>query len=62
VAEIELSVYKRQCLPERIPALEEMRILTQAWNEDRNSRQTQVNWQFSTEDARIKLKKLYPKV
>lgn len=62
VAEIELSVYKRQCLPERIPTLEKMRALTQAWNEDRNSRQSQVDWQFSTEDARIKLKRLYPKI
>lgn len=61
VAEIELSVYKRQCLPERIPTLEEMRALTYAWNENRNSRQTKVDWQFSTENARIKLKRLYPK-
>jgi hypothetical protein len=58
VAEIELSVYKRQCLPERIPALEEMRALTYAWNEGRNSRQSKVNWQFSTKDARSKLKRL----
>jgi hypothetical protein len=62
VAEIELSAYKRQCLPERIPTLEKMRALTQAWNKDRNSRQTKVDWHFSTEDARIKLKRLYPKV
>jgi hypothetical protein len=62
VAEIELSAYKRQCLPERIPTLEEMRALTQAWNKDRNSRQTTVDWQVSTGDARIKLKKLYPKI
>ena len=62
VAEIELSAYKRQCLPERIPTLEKMRALTQVWNEDRNSRQTKVDWQFSTENARIKLKRLYPKV
>jgi hypothetical protein len=62
VAEIELSVYKRQCLPERVPTLEEMRALTRAWNEDRNSKQTKVDWQFFSEDARIKLKRLYPKV
>jgi hypothetical protein len=62
VAEIELSAYKRQCLPERIPTLEKMRALTQAWNKDRNSRQTKVDWQFSTEDARIKLKRLYQKI
>jgi hypothetical protein len=39
-----------------------MRALTRAWNEDRNSRQSKADWQFSTEDARIKLKKLYPKI
>jgi hypothetical protein len=58
VAEIKLSVYKRQCLPERIPTLEEMRALTRAWNEDRNSRQSKVDWQFSTKNAWIKLKRL----
>jgi hypothetical protein len=62
VAEIELSVYKRQCLPERIPTLEGMRALTRAWNEDRNSKQTKVDWQFFTDEARIKLKRLYPKI
>lgn len=62
VAEIELSVYKRQCLPERIPKIEEMRRMTNAWEADRNSRQSNVDWQFTTDDARIKLKRLYPKV
>ena len=62
VAEIELSVFKRQCLPERIPEIEEMRRMTKAWNIERNSRQTKVDWQFTTEDARIKLKRLYPKL
>ena len=62
VAEIELSVFKRQCLPERIPDIEEMRRMTKAWNVDRNSRQNKVDWQFSTENARIKLKRLYPKL
>jgi len=62
VAEIELSVYKRQCLPERIPEIEGMRLMTKVWNEERNSRQTKVDWQFTTDDARIKLKRLYPKL
>jgi hypothetical protein len=62
VAEIELSVFKRQCLPERVPEIEEMRRMTKAWNIGRNSRQTKVDWQFTTEDARIKLKRLYPKL
>jgi predicted AAA+ superfamily ATPase len=56
-----LSVFKRRCLPERIPEIGEMRRTTKAWNLERNSRQTKVDWQFTTEDARIKLKRLYPK-
>lgn len=62
IAEIELSVYKRQCLPERIPDIETMRQLTKSWNEDRNTSQNKVDWQFTTDDARIKLKRLYPKL
>lgn len=62
VAEIELSVLKRQCLPERIAELALMRKVTGAWNENRNARQTKVNWQFTCADARIKLKRLYPKL
>lgn len=62
VAEIELSVFKRQCLPERIPEIGEMRRMTKAWNLERNSRQAKVDWQFTAEDARIKLKRLYPKL
>jgi hypothetical protein len=62
IAEIELSVYKRQCIADRIACIENMRAMTKEWNEDRNNRQTKVNWQFTTEDARVKLKRLYPKV
>jgi len=62
IAEIELSVLKRQCLAERIPAIDIMKRKIKAWNQERNSRQTKVNWQFTTEDARIKLKRLYPKL
>jgi hypothetical protein len=62
VAEIELSVLKRQCLANRIDSIEKMRTQVAAWNEDRNNRQTKVDWQFQTKDARIKLKRLYPKV
>lgn len=60
IAEIELSVLKRQCLPERIPTIGLIREMTAAWNCERNARQTPVKWQFTTEDARIKLKRLYP--
>jgi len=62
VAEIELSVLKRQCLSVRIDCIEKMREKVAAWNNDRNNRQTTVDWQFKTDDARIKLKRLYPKL
>ena len=60
IAEIELSVLKRQCLPERVSNIELMRKMVAAWNRERNTRQTPVNWQFTTSDARVKLKRLYP--
>ena len=62
IAEIELSVLKRQCLAGRIDCIDKMRAKVAAWNTDRNNRQTNVDWQFRTNDARIKLKRLYPKV
>jgi len=62
IAEIELSVLKRQCLSERIPDIDKMREKTKAWNTERNTKQTKVDWQFTTDDARIKLKRLYPKL
>lgn len=61
IAEIELGLLKRQCLAERIDCIIKMRSEVRAWNTDRNNRQTNVDWQFRTEDARIKLKRLYPK-
>ena len=60
IAEIELSVLKRQCLAGRIPDIDKMRDEVRAWNIDRNNQQTKVDWQFKTEDARVKLKRLYP--
>ncbi len=62
IAEIELSVLKRQCLSGRIDCIEKMRFEVAAWNADRNNRQTKVDWQFRTHDSRIKLKRLYPKL
>jgi hypothetical protein len=61
IAEIELSVLKRQCLAGRIDCIEKMRNEVAAWNTDRNNKQATVDWQFRTNDARIKLKRLYPK-
>ena len=60
IAEIELSVLTKQCLDRRIPAIETLRQETQAWEHERNSKQTSVDWHFTTEDARIRLKRLYP--
>jgi len=62
IAEIELSVLKRQCLAGRIDCIEKMRNKVSAWNIDRNNRQAKVDWQFTTKNARIKLKRLYPKL
>ena len=62
IAEIELSTLCGQCLDRRIPSLAKMQREIEAWVVDRNQRQTEINWQFTTEDARIKLKSLYPKL
>ena len=60
MAEIELSVLARQCLDRRIESPEELRREVEAWEEDRNERGVEVEWQFTTADARIKLHRLYP--
>lgn len=60
IAEIELSVLKRQCLAGRIDCMKKMRAKVAAWNIERDNRQTKVDWRFTTNDARIKLKRLYP--
>ena len=60
VAEIELSVLSRQCLNRRIEAAEELGREVAAWEESRNERAAEVQWRFTTADARIKLRHLYP--
>jgi hypothetical protein len=60
MAEIELSVLGRQCLSRRIPNQEEMRRQTRAWVQERNKKKSTVNWRFTTQDARVKLARLYP--
>ena len=60
VAEIELSVLARQCLDRRIETREKLEREVEAWEEDRNERGVEVSWQFTTADARIKLRRLYP--
>jgi len=62
MAEIELSVLSRQCLDRRIETREELEREVAAWEEERNERQIGVKWRFTTADARIKLRHLYPAV
>jgi DDE superfamily endonuclease len=62
IAECELSVLTRQCLSGRIADAPTVRGQSQAWSHDRNTRQAAVDWQFTTANARIKLKRLYPKI
>jgi hypothetical protein len=60
MAEIELSVLSRQCLSQRIPDDVTLVQRLTPWTERRNMAHTSVNWRFTTADARITLKKLYP--
>src|SRR5512142_1999890 len=60
MAEIELSVLSRQCLSRRIETREELEREVAAWEEERNERGVEVQWRFTTADARIKLRRLYP--
>lgn len=60
MAEIELNVLQGQCLNRRIDTIEEISKEAKAWESYRNSKNAKINWQFTTEDARIKLKRLYP--
>ena len=62
VAEMELSVLARQRLDRRIPELEALRREVRAWEEKRNAAVAKVDWQFTTADARVKLKRLYPTI
>lgn len=62
IAETELSSLSIQCLGKRrIHSLEELNFTINQWAENRNKKQIGVNWHFTAEDARIKLKRLYPK-
>lgn len=62
MAEIELGILGRQCLNCRIADTEKLRREVAAWESKRNAKKTKVNWRFTTDDARIKLKKLYPSI
>lgn len=62
VAEIELSVFTQQCLDRRISDIDTLRKEANAWYAERNAGQKSVDWQFTTDKARIKLKRLYPQI
>lgn len=62
MAEIELGVLHRQCLQARIPDRPTLTEKVGAWEERRNAAKSTVHWRFTTEDARIKLHKLYPSI
>lgn len=62
VAECELSVLSRQCLKRRIGDSKTLNVEIQAWVKDRNRENAKCDWQFTVENARIKLKSLYPKL
>ncbi len=60
MAEIEFSVLSKQCLDRRIPDQITLKHEVQAWEQQRNTTVSTMEWRFTTEDARIKLKRLYP--
>jgi hypothetical protein len=60
MAEIELNVLISQCLGRRIDNIEEIKQEVSAWQKHRNNKKAKVNWQFTADDARIKLSRLYP--
>ena len=62
IAEIELSVMTSQCLKRRISNLDDLNEQLSAWESSRNSSQKNVEWHFTTLDARSKLRWLYPKI
>jgi hypothetical protein len=61
VAEIEMSVLSEQCLDRRIPDAATLDRELAAWQRQRNDQASKVKWQFTTADARVKLRRLYPK-
>lgn len=60
MAEIELSILARLCLSARMPSRDDVANHVSAWQAERNEAQIHINWRFTTQDARIKLKRLYP--
>ena len=62
MAEIELSVFARQCLNQRIPDQDTLQREVATWEAERNRQSRKIDWRLTTDDARIKLKRLYPSI
>jgi hypothetical protein len=62
MAEIELHVLNKQCLNRHIPTMEKIITEVKAWQNQRNNKNAKINWQFTNEQARIKLRRLYPSI
>jgi hypothetical protein len=62
IAEIEINIMTTQCLGRRIGDIEILRSELASWEIDKNMMPKEIDWQFSTEDARVKLKRLYPNI
>jgi len=62
MAEIELQVLNKQCLKRHISTMVEIKEQVDAWKTQRDNKKSKINWQFTTKDARIKLKRLYPSI
>jgi len=62
MAEIEMSVMARQCLSDRMDNIGYLQSEAMPWAEKRNAKEAKVDWRFTTADARIKLKRLYPSI
>ena len=60
MAEIELHVLNGQCLNRHIPTMQKIKEEVAAWQNNRNNKNSKINWQFENKDARVKLKRLYP--
>jgi hypothetical protein len=60
MAEIELSALSEQCLDRRLPDQAALAREVEGWEQERNGRASTIDWRFTTDDARIKLKHLYP--
>lgn len=62
MAEIELHVLNGQCLNRHIATMDKVKFEVEAWQDCRNNKDAKINWQFTKEDARVKLKRLYPTI